>query len=196
MAVRWRTRILTLAGASWLARAWARIRCRASDVRIRKLGNTVELRKGKQTILLAPKHIFWALEVCSAFELFACGLPAKELNGQSIVDFAAQPGIFNLCRVCVANEVVLEHRGTEIWLRKGDRVMVLALRHLVYSWSLAKSFDLYFAPMVPEEREGLQVLDYSQPGRVQTYAKSGLQFEMASFPEEEDAIDEVLALVA
>jgi FkbM family methyltransferase len=36
----------------------------------------------------------------------------------------------------------------------------------------------------------MEVLDFSRPGVLQTYRSSGLQFEMASFPEEEDAIEE------
>jgi FkbM family methyltransferase len=68
--------------------------------------------------------------------------------------------------------------------------MVLGLRHLIYAGKMAESFKIYFSPLVPQEREGLQVLDYSQPGNLQRYAKSGLEFEMASFPEEEEAIEE------
>ena len=67
--------------------------------------------------------------------------------------------------------------------------MILSSAHLVYATDMAEKFDLYFAPLIPELREGIQVLDYSTPGQLQTY-KSGLQFEMASFPEEEEAIEE------
>jgi FkbM family methyltransferase len=68
--------------------------------------------------------------------------------------------------------------------------MVLARKHLVYAPDMAEKFDLYFSPLVPEKRDGMEVLDFSQPGKLQTYKKSGLQFEMASFPEEEEAIEE------
>jgi FkbM family methyltransferase len=36
---------------------------------------------------------------------------------------------------------------------------------------------------------GVQVIDFSTPGILQTYANSGLKFQMASFPEEDDAIE-------
>lgn len=68
--------------------------------------------------------------------------------------------------------------------------MVLPPRLFVYSQDMSQNFEIYFAPLVTEEREGKRVLDFSVPGRLQTYAKSGLQFELASFPEEEDAIEE------
>jgi len=60
----------------------------------------------------------------------------------------------------------------------------------VYAPEMAMRFDLYFSPLVPEDRDGMEVLDFSQPCRLQTYKKTGLQFEMASFPEEEEAIEE------
>jgi len=68
--------------------------------------------------------------------------------------------------------------------------MLLGAKHFVYASDMAEKFELYFCPLVPEERDGLHVLDYSKPGRVQTYKKSGLQFAMASFPEEDDMIEE------
>jgi hypothetical protein len=55
---------------------------------------------------------------------------------------------------------------------------------------MAERFELYFDPLVPRKQDGLMILDYSRPGTVQRYAKSGLDFEMASFPEEEEAIEE------
>jgi FkbM family methyltransferase len=185
-----RTRVLTTMGRSWPARAWARGRCKASGVQVCKVGDAIELRKASVAIRLAPKHIFLAPEVCGAFDFFALGLPVVEQEGSNVIDFAGQPDIFNQCRICMSQGVVLEHRGSEIWLHKDDRAMVLALQHLVYAGDLAASFEIYFVPLVPQEREGLKVLDYSRPGNLQRYAKSGLEFEMASFPEEEEAIEE------
>jgi FkbM family methyltransferase len=66
--------------------------------------------------------------------------------------------------------------------------MRLSSRHFVYAPDLAQHFDRYFAPLVPEVIDGVSVMDYSSP-RLQTYAASGLQFELASFPEEESAIE-------
>ena len=67
--------------------------------------------------------------------------------------------------------------------------MRLALKHFVYAPDMAERFDLYFSPLVPTEIDGVSVLDYSRPGILQTYRKSGLQFEMSSFPEEDEAIE-------
>jgi FkbM family methyltransferase len=53
---------------------------------------------------------------------------------------------------------------------------------------MAERFDIYFSPLVPMELDGKLVLDFSHVGTLQTYADSGLQFEMASFPEESEAI--------
>ncbi len=64
----------------------------------------------------------------------------------------------------------------------------MAPRHFVYAPDMAEHFDMYFSPLVPTEVEGVSVVDYSRPGILQTYAKSGLQFEMPSFPEEDEAI--------
>ncbi|HEY5328712.1 MAG TPA: FkbM family methyltransferase [Acidobacteriaceae bacterium] len=150
----------------------------------------MELRKGPRAVLLSPKHAFFAPEVCRNFDAYAYALPAEEKNGLKTVDFSADPAAFNLCRACLEQGGTIEHKGSEIWLRKGTRVMVLNLRHFVYALDMTERFDLYFSPLVPEQRDGLQVLDYSKPGRLQTYASSGLQFEMASFPEEEEAIEE------
>jgi len=184
-----RTRILTLAGASWPARLWARSRCKTSDVKIRRSGSTVELRKEQQSILLAPKHIFFASQVCDAFEAFAFALPAQQREGINVFDFSTNLEVFNAVRSCLIYGVTLENHDGKIWIRKGSQVMILSGAHLVYARDMAEKFDLYFSPLVPEVRDGLQVLDYSTPGQLQTY-KSGLQFEMASFPEEEEAIEE------
>jgi len=68
--------------------------------------------------------------------------------------------------------------------------MILSERHLIYAPHLAEHFDNYFSSLVPTVIDGIEVLDYSRPGVLQTYKSSGLQFEMASFPEEGEAIDD------
>ena len=181
---------LQIAGGSWPARVWAGWRCGRTGVRVQKVGRAFELRKGDRAVLLAAKHVFYADEVCRNFEAFAHALPTVIQDGVETVDFASDPGALNVFRACLRHGVTIEQRRADIWLHKGDRAMVLASRHRVYAFDMASKFELYFAPLVPEMREGLKVLDYSQPGRLQTYAGSGLQFEMASFPEEEEAIEE------
>ena len=187
--VHFRTRILTAAGGSWPVTAWASSKCSGSGVQVRRVSGNLELRKADRAILLAAKHSFFAPEVCAAFDAFTLVLPAQQRDGLSVIDFAANPELFNLVRSCLVYGATLENHDGKIWVRKGSRVMILSSAHLVYATDMAEKFDLYFAPLIPEDREGLQVLDYSTPGQLQTY-KSGLQFEMASFPEEEEAIEE------
>jgi FkbM family methyltransferase len=187
---RMRTKPLEILGGSWPVRVWVGLKCKPFGVQIHKAGAAIELRKGAQAVLLSPKHAFFAPEVCANFEAYAHALPTEERDGVSTADFSADPAALNLCRECLRHGATIEHKESGIWLRKGTSVMILNPRHLVYALDMAQKFDLYFLPLVPEERDGLQVLDYSKPKRLQTYANSGLQFEMASFPEEEDAIEE------
>jgi len=92
-------------------------------------------------------------------------------------------------RKCQAYGASLTNHGSFLCLRNGQREMRLALRHFAYAPTLAESFDAYFNDLVPADIDGIKVLDYSYPGILQTYLRSGLQFQMASFPEEVDAID-------
>lgn len=84
--------------------------------------------------------------------------------------------------------VQLANGGNYLSLTKDRREIRIAPDHFVHAFVLAKDFDQLFSPLVPSECDGKLVVDYSHPGVLQTYASSGLQFEMASFPEEEDAI--------
>lgn len=158
-------------------------------MRIRRAEKAWELRKGERAVLLATKHGFFMPEVCRSFDAYASALPLRERNGLMAVDFAADPEAFNLCRKCLQLGARVEKREGEIWLYKDHRAMVLAAQHFVYSADMAERFELYFSPVVPEERDGLQIVDYSRPGKLQTYRMSGLQFELASFPEEDEAIE-------
>ena len=74
-------------------------------------------------------------------------------------------------------------------MRNGHREIKLAPHHFVYAPTLAERFDTYFNDLVPTEVNGKLVIDYSRPGILQTYAKTGIQFEMASFPEEIETIN-------
>jgi FkbM family methyltransferase len=185
-----RTKLLDAAGGSWLAAAWANRKCNAFGVRARRVAGRLELRKQNRAILLAAKHAFFAPEVALSFDAYAHALPAKEANGIATVDFATVPDTFNFCRRTLRQGVGVEAKDGGIWLRKGGRAMILAERHLVYAADIATDFERYFLPLVPEMRDGVEVLDYSQPGKLQTYRTSGLEFEMASFPEEEEELEQ------
>lgn len=91
-------------------------------------------------------------------------------------------------RRCRQHGAELVRRGNILELNNNGRIMRLSLRHFVYAPDLSQHFERYFAPLIPEMRDGVSLLDYSSP-RLQTYARSGLQFELASFPEEESAIE-------
>src|SRR6202042_2922122 len=89
-----------------------------------------------------------------------------------------------IARKCRQFGVQLTQQNSYLALTKGHREMRLATRHFVYAPDMAERFDIYFSPLVPTEVDGRLVLDYSRPGILQTYVSSGLQFELASFPEE------------
>jgi FkbM family methyltransferase len=185
-----RTRVLMGLGRSWPVRRWAMGKCAPWGVRVERVGDALELRKGTRSLRISAKHVFFAPEICQSFERFERVLPTREFEGSSVVDFAENPDALNLARQCLAFGAWIESKDGDVWLHKDKRAMILAQRHFIYVVDMAEKFELYFSPLVPEEREGLSVLDFSRPGIVQRYAKSGLEFEMASFPEEEEAIEE------
>jgi hypothetical protein len=92
-------------------------------------------------------------------------------------------------RECRQFGVKLSSNGEFLTLTKGSREMRLALKHFIYAPDVAKNFETHFSPLVPIEENGKLVLDFSRPGLLQTYSKSGAQFEMASLPEEAEAIE-------
>jgi FkbM family methyltransferase len=91
---------------------------------------------------------------------------------------------------CQPFNATLTASGSFLALRSGNREMRLAPKHFIYAPYLAENFEQFFSGLVPTQSGGKLMLDYSRPGIVQTYARSGLQFEMPSFPEEESAIEE------
>jgi FkbM family methyltransferase len=97
--------------------------------------------------------------------------------------------LFLINRKCRRFGTTLTDEGSYLSLRKDKREMRLAMKHFVYAPDVAERFETYFAPLVPTDVSGVQVIDFSTPGILQTYANSGLQFQMASFPEEDDAIE-------
>jgi FkbM family methyltransferase len=80
-------------------------------------------------------------------------------------------------------------RPTYLALRNGNREMRLATHHFAYCVDMSSRFDIYYSIVEPHEEDGYQVVDYSSP-RLQRYRESGMEFELASFPEEQAAIDD------
>lgn len=95
-----------------------------------------------------------------------------------------------LNRECRKHGAELSNAETYLCLRKGRQEMRLAPKHFVYAPVISERFDIYFNDLLPVQINGFQVVDFSSPGILQTYKDSGLQFQMASFPEELSAIDD------
>src|SRR5258708_7938488 len=95
---------------------------------------------------------------------------------------------FLISRRCRKHGVEFAPRGEALELRKDNRVIRIARPHFIYAPDLAQRFDTYFLPIIPSENNGVFTVDYAA-SRLQTYKRSGLQFELASFPEEDDAIE-------
>lgn len=188
--MRIRTGVLNALAATPVARWWARRQCGKYGISLRRIEGAIELSKGSQRVRLAPKHIFYAVQVCDAFDSLARLMPNEPAGVVTVADFAGHPERLNIARECLRRGATIESREGKLWLIKNGRAMILAERHLIYTPDLTERFDLYFEPLVSEQRDGLRVLDFSRPGNLQRYAKSGLEFEMASWPEEEDAIEE------
>ena len=182
--------LLVLPGVLNLAWWFAAQEGKRYGIQVRRNGKFVELRQQNHVIRVLPRNVREAPEICREFELYRRVLPITRQNEIEVTDFSADPDAAIWEQMCLQRGVTIESRDSTIWLRKGARVMILSTRHFVYSVSMAERFELYFDPLVPREQDGLMILDYSRPGTVQRYAKSGLEFEMASFPEEEDAIEE------
>ena len=159
-------------------------------MRVQRVTQGLTLSKGNRTVLLARKHAFFAAHVAHHFDVYALALNAKKVGNVSTVDYATDPSLFNLVRRGLRHGVVLRAKDATLWLTRGKQVIILPEHHLVYVPDVTENFVRYFLPLVPEMRDGLEILDYSQYGKLQTYRGSGLQFEMPSFPEEEDELEE------
>jgi FkbM family methyltransferase len=90
---------------------------------------------------------------------------------------------------CRAKGAKLSAQPAYLSLRNGDREMRLARHHFAYCVDMAARFDIYYSVVEPHDEDGYKVVDYSTP-RLQRYCQSGMEFELASFPEEQDSIDD------
>ncbi len=94
------------------------------------------------------------------------------------------------------SRAVRQHGGTldfsdcTIGVHKDDRCIRIAARHFPFAPELAEKFDFFFRQV--EAPGGL--LDASST-RVHRYLGSGLEFELTSLPEEQQAIDSYFAVV-
>lgn len=72
-------------------------------------------------------------------------------------------------------------------IRSMGRIIRIAKKHFLYATDISRSFDIYFSQVRSEQIGEDCVVDYSGP-RLHQYA-NGLEFEIASIPEELEAID-------
>jgi FkbM family methyltransferase len=93
-----------------------------------------------------------------------------------------------LRRRCRQNGCTVAFYGNRFQLQKDRRAMLLSEREFLHIPGLARHFDTFFEPILPTEKNGLFIIDYSAPG-LHTYKRSGLEFELTSWPEEESALE-------
>jgi FkbM family methyltransferase len=88
---------------------------------------------------------------------------------------------------CLRNGTILSKSSNTYLLRRGNRQIRVAGRHLIYSMDTARHFDTYFSQVQPTQKGDRLEADYSQP-RLHTLS-NGLKFEITSLPEETSALD-------
>lgn len=89
--------------------------------------------------------------------------------------------------MCRAHGTCIDFHRDHVDIIKERRVLRIHAQHWIYALSLSANFDAYHQCVVPMTENGMEVVDYSR-SRLQTFKLSGLEFEVASFPEEEQAI--------
>jgi len=95
----------------------------------------------------------------------------------------------------ILNWVVRKHKvrikadEDHVALVKDTRCIRINPRHWVYVPTLAGMFDIYFKQVVPDKENGFLTVDYSGP-KIHRLTRSGIDMEMASFPEEEEFIED------
>lgn len=183
-----RTFLLTTVGRSGLARLIVGRRCQRYGVALAFREGALLLTSKDRLIRIHPKHLPFAPGIARRFDAYFSARPPTESDPLATADYSSPPDLLTLRRVEGAG-VSLRYTDGVFWLQKNDCVMLLQRRHFIYAADMAERFDLYFSSVVPFERDGLLLVDYSRPGLLQTYRRSGLQFQLASFPEEEEAIE-------
>ena len=94
------------------------------------------------------------------------------------------PVQFALRRAC--HPARLSFHSSHIDIRREQRFIRIAANRFPYAVDLAHSFDSYFSQVMPEPTKDGLLVDYSG-SKLQTYS-NGLEFEIASIPEEIEAI--------
>jgi len=82
---------------------------------------------------------------------------------------------------------LLKFHDCKVDICVGERIIRIADKHFPYATDMAVNFQSYFSQVDSEQQGTVHVVDYSGP-KLQKYA-SGLAFEIASIPEETEAIE-------
>ena len=90
--------------------------------------------------------------------------------------------------ICLKNGTKAEFDEDRIDIIKDHRVIRLSRLHAAYLPDMVHSFDYYFTPVYPITEGCREVVDYSRP-RLHRYRDTGLEFELASMPEETSALE-------
>jgi len=83
---------------------------------------------------------------------------------------------------------VLKFERDYVDVSMGSKTIRIAAKHFPYAYDMVGNFDLYFNQVVAEKGGAGLLVDYSGP-KLQRY-RNGLEFELSSFPEELEAIEE------
>jgi FkbM family methyltransferase len=75
-----------------------------------------------------------------------------------------------------------------IGIQSKKRMLLCSSFHYVYAWDLIRDFDYYFDAVVPMDRNGFSVVDYSKPG-LHKLSKSKIEFLFTSLAESEKSTD-------
>ena len=192
-----RTALLTKMGDNAVAAEVLNRLGEGNGVTVSSRAGTLRLLKAPRVILLHPKHFAYAIDVAKNFDLYFDALDCQEQEGLRVVSYSEKPELLVLMRYCLERGLTFWIRDGRLLLRKGQRAMRIAVDRQIYAWAweMAGHFERHFLPVIPTDEQGIMTVDYSKPGILQTYARSGLQFELASFPEEGRRLRWILSLV-
>jgi FkbM family methyltransferase len=99
--------------------------------------------------------------------------------------------------IAAANGVYIEYAGNggPITVTKGSQRFIVSPDHYLYAGDLCNQFDYYFSSTVPEQMNGMEVVDYSKPGW-HTVKGSGQRIYYTSMAEDLGATMDYISYLA
>lgn len=88
------------------------------------------------------------------------------------------------------NGIKLHYSNERIEIIKGDKKILVSLKHLIYVNGIVNDFKYYFSQVFSEKVDGFETVDFSKP-KLQTY-KSGLSLYFSSFVESTNVMETYL----